>query len=74
MTGRFESLGIRPSHLWLNELLATYVAHAFLERRHPELATLWRGILRGYVDAVTPEQIAEYRAMHRKQRTARKPE
>jgi hypothetical protein len=50
-----RALGIRPSHLWLNELLATYVAHAFLERRHPELATLWRGILRGYVDAASSD-------------------
>ena len=50
-----QAFGIRPSHLWLNELLATYMAHAFLAQRHPELAMLWRGILRGYTDAVTPD-------------------
>src|SRR5688500_9271838 len=47
-----RAFGIRPSHLWLNELLATYMAQAFLAQRHPEPGTLWRGIRRGYTAAV----------------------
>lgn len=49
-----RAFGIRPSHRWLNELLATYVAYAFLRQRHPAQAQLWEGILQGYVDAVRP--------------------
>ncbi len=50
-----QAFGIRPSHLWLNELLATYAAYAFLRQREPQQAELWGGILQAYVDAVKPK-------------------
>lgn len=49
-----RAYGIRPGHRWLNELLATYAAYAFMRQRHPWQAQLWDGILQGYVDAVRP--------------------
>lgn len=33
--------GIRAPNLWLNEMLATYLAYTFMRARHPELARLW---------------------------------
>jgi hypothetical protein len=35
-------LGIAPHNRWFSELLATYFAYAFIEERHPRLATTWR--------------------------------
>ncbi len=47
--------GIRASRKWLNELLATYAAYAFLRQHQPRQAQLWDGILQGYLDAVRPQ-------------------
>lgn len=49
-----RGFGIRPPQLWLNELLATYFAYAFLRQDHPRQAQLWDGILQAYRDAVRP--------------------
>ncbi|MBX3638634.1 MAG: hypothetical protein KF683_24955 [Rubrivivax sp.] len=39
---------------WLDELVATFFAYAYLRERHPRLAALWDGVLQAYVDAVEP--------------------
>lgn len=46
--------GIRPDSRWLDELLATYFAYAYLRARRPDLVPLWEGVLQAYVDAVRP--------------------
>lgn len=46
--------GIQPPNLWLDELLSTYFAHAFLAARHPAQATMFGGVLQAYIDAVQP--------------------
>jgi hypothetical protein len=48
-------MGIRPSQLWLGELLATYFAYAYLRQHQPRQAQLWDGILQAYRDAVRPD-------------------
>jgi hypothetical protein len=40
-----RAFGIRPPSPWVSEFLATYFAYAFLRRQHPELASLWDGIV-----------------------------
>lgn len=50
-----RAYGIRVPSPWVNELLATYFAYAFLSARYSDRATVWSGILDAYVDAVTPE-------------------
>jgi hypothetical protein len=47
--------GIRAPTLWLNELVASYFAYAFMRAERPDRALLWDGILRGYIDAVKPD-------------------
>jgi hypothetical protein len=47
-------LGIRANCLWLDELLATYFAYAFMRERRPLLAALWDDILQAYTEAVQP--------------------
>ena len=47
-------LGIRPNSRWLNELLATYVAYAFMCERQPEAALLWGAMLDAYHGAARP--------------------
>lgn len=50
-----HAYGIRTPSNWVNELLATYFAYAFLSARYADRATVWDAILDGYVDAVSPE-------------------
>jgi hypothetical protein len=50
-----SAYGIRPSHKWLNEMLASYFAYAFFRQHQPRQAQLWDGILQAYVDAVRPK-------------------
>lgn len=40
-----RAFGIQPPSPWVGEFLATYFAYAFLRRKHPELASLWDGIV-----------------------------
>lgn len=49
--------GIRAPNLWLNEMLATYLAYAFMRARHPELASLW--------DVMCDADLAAYTPVHR---------
>ena len=46
--------GIAPPNLWLDELLATFFAHAFLVARRPALAALFGGVLQATIDAFEP--------------------
>lgn len=46
--------GIWANCRWLDELVATYFAYAYLRHRRPTLAALWDGVLQAYVDAVRP--------------------
>lgn len=46
--------GIAPPNLWLDELLATAFAHAFMAGARPALLPLWSGAMQGYLDAVQP--------------------
>ncbi len=46
--------GIWANCRWLDELVATYFAYAYLRPRRPALAALWDGVLQAYVDAVRP--------------------
>lgn len=49
-----HATGIHPRSRWLDELLATFFAYAYLRDRQPALAVLWEGVLQAYVDAVDP--------------------
>jgi hypothetical protein len=40
-----RAFGIQPPSAWMSEFLATYFAYAFLRREHPNLASLWDGIV-----------------------------
>jgi hypothetical protein len=40
-----RAFGIHPPSAWLSEFIATYFAYAFLRREHPDLASLWDGIV-----------------------------
>jgi len=46
--------GISAPNLWLDELLATFFAHAFLVARRPVLAALFGGVLQATIDAFVP--------------------
>lgn len=46
--------GLWANCRWLDELLATFFAYAYLRERRPALAALWEGVLQAYVDAVQP--------------------
>jgi hypothetical protein len=43
--GYTSALGIRPHTRWFSELLATYMAYAFLARARPQLARGWEAML-----------------------------
>ena len=49
-----QAYGLTPGSAWLNELLATYFAYAFLREQRPLQARMWQGILQAYIDAVQP--------------------
>jgi hypothetical protein len=46
--------GIWANCRWLDEMVATYFAYAYLREKHPRLVPLWDGVLQAYVDAVRP--------------------
>jgi hypothetical protein len=48
--------GIKPPTRWLNEFLASYFAYAFLQAKHPKLATLMQAMgSDAYGNAVNPK-------------------
>lgn len=52
--GYTTAYGIRPHTRWFNELLATYMAYAFLHRARPELARSWEAVLQAKLDGPVP--------------------
>ncbi len=46
--------GLWANCRWLDELVATFFAYAYLREQRPALARLWDGVLQAYVDAVVP--------------------
>jgi hypothetical protein len=52
-----SAFGIRSPNLWLNEMLATYLAYAFMRARHPELAALW--------DVMCDADVVSFKPPHR---------
>jgi hypothetical protein len=47
-------MGIRPHARWFSEFLASYFAHAFLERAAPRLAGSWNAMLQAKLESPTP--------------------
>jgi hypothetical protein len=47
--------GLTQTQRWLDEMLATFVAYAFLRDRHPEVAREWDALMRFNVEAYPPE-------------------
>jgi hypothetical protein len=47
---------VRPSEAWFNELLATYLAYAFLRARAPDDARLWERVSAALVKGLQPTQ------------------
>ena len=50
-----EAHGLTQTQHWLNEMLATFVAYAFMRERHPEVARTWDALMRFNVEAYRPE-------------------
>jgi hypothetical protein len=48
-------LGLTQTQRWLDEMLATFAAYAFLRERHPEVARVWDALMRFNVEAYPPE-------------------
>jgi hypothetical protein len=49
------TLGLTQTQRWLDEMLATFVAYAFLRDRHPEVAREWDALMRFNVEGYPPE-------------------
>ena len=45
-----EAHGLTQTQHWLNEMLATFVAYAFMRERHPEVARTWDALMRFNVE------------------------
>lgn len=52
--GYTGAYGIRPHTRWFSELLATYMAYAFLHRMRPPLARGWEAMLQAKLEAPAP--------------------
>jgi hypothetical protein len=50
-----DAHGLTQTQHWLNEMLATFAAYAFMRERHPELARAWDALMRFNVEAYRPE-------------------
>lgn len=50
-----QRYGISAPTLWLNEVLASFVAYAYMTAQAPDWADLWQTICEGYIEAVEPQ-------------------
>lgn len=48
------ALGVEFKSKWFHEVMSTYFAYSYLLRNRLELALIWDGILKGYLEAVKP--------------------
>ena len=46
--------GLRQTQNWFDEMLATFVAYAFLSDRHPEEARVWDALMQRHVESIAP--------------------
>jgi hypothetical protein len=50
-----DAHGLTQAQLWLNEMLATFAAYAFMRDRHPDVARRWDALMRFNVEAYRPQ-------------------
>jgi hypothetical protein len=50
-----EQYGIDPPALWVSELLASFLAYAFLNAQYPQQVALWQGVSERFAQTIVPQ-------------------